>query len=422
MAKYITYENLETFLTEIREGKMVAGAYDDWIGNKRVGAGHGTIKLGYQYPKDGYLEEIKSYSTILENITKIPTDPGPEPGDNASQEEKDQYKTKKLEYDEYMRIKDSLKSSYSDVRLEDGRAYVKVEDVVYNTDVPNEIETLNAIGGIPEKTKAKDLKGKTYKQLFDDILFPTDNNIEPDGVGVIGLSITPADKLVKLGSTFSKFSNGGTLKRNKWNKYNGDMNVIGPKNKQLFSVKGPTGSGVTVTRDSMDMVNNELSDKYKVCGDYVYKVQIWHSAGTDKPKNNKGDYIDLEKYTEVANYMKAGSKAASITVNVTLPCYVKNTASVFTELPLQKWADNMRFEYEFPQHTVKNKWEFEIPREMKSMELYDPSSGSWKSAADVSLWNKTQTSREFNGIKQNYYKYIYNFNGDKNQAKIKISF
>lgn len=428
MAKYITYENLETFLAEIRRGNMIAGVGDDYKEDEKIGVGHGTIRLGYQYPRDGYLEEIKSYSEILKNITEIPTPPGPKPDESASQEEKDQYAAKKLEYDEYMRIKDSLKSSYSDVRLEDGRAYVKIEDVVYNTDIPDDVETLNKLGDIPEKTKVKDLKGKTYTQLFNDILFPTDNNIKATGVGVSGfnISIPSGERTVKLGTPVATISNGGELLRGYWDKYNGNaedggIRVIGEETDRNYFIEG---LGINSTAGDLTVNDPVIEDKYEKCGDCVYKVIIDHNAGTDNPKNNKGDYIDLSlpEHQSIANAMKAGSKTVSITVNVTAPCYIKNKTGGFDE-KLIKWSESpMYLEYNFPQHTTKNKLEFQIPRKMSTMQLFDVASNTWKDAEDIPLWGVTQEIKIFNEVEYKYYNYIYNFNGDKDPVKIKISF
>lgn len=424
MAKYITKENLEAFLSEIRSGKMVAGAYNDYKDEKQFGIGHGTIRLGYKYPENGYIDEIKTYSNSLKDITETPQHPGEAPSDGASQEEKDIYNNKKQQYDDYMRLKDTLKSSYSDVRLEDGRAYVKIEDVVYNTDIPDDVETLNALGDIPKNTKVKDLKGKTYAQLFNDILFPTDNNITAQGVGVGDFSINMymSNRIVELGSDIATILNGGKLNQGSWSAYNNGLKVIGEETSRKYKMTGP--NNVNIEDASLGIINEAIEGirQYKNCGNYTYNVTIFHNAGTNNPKNNKGNYIDLGAHPTIADVMKAGYKQSSITVNVTLPCYVKKLDGELHPTLLQWSTSTMTLEHEFPPHTSNNKSEFQIPRKMTAMQIYDANSGQWKVAEDINFWVMTKEEKTFNGVKHEYYNYIYNLNNDKDSVKIKISF
>lgn len=422
MAKYITEENLEAFLSEIRSGKMVAGAYNDYKDEEQFGIGHGTIRLGYKYPENGYIDEIKTYSNSLKDITEIPQHPGEAPSDGASQEEKDIYNSKKQQYDDYMRLKDTLKSSYSDVRLEDGRAYVKIEDVVYNTDIPDDVETLNALGDIPKNTKVKDLKGKTYAQLFNDILFPTDNNITARGVGVGDFSINMLSRIVEMGSDIAIISNGGKLNQGSWSAYNNGLKVIGEETSRKYKMTGP--NNVNIEDASLGIINKAIEEigQYKNCGNYTYNVTIFHNAGTDNPKNNKGNYIDLGAHPTIADAMKAGYQQSSITVNVTLPCYVKKSDGTFDSKQLKWTTSTMTLEHEFPRHTSNNKSEFQIPRKMTAMQIYDSNSNTWKAAEDINFWVMTKEEKDFKGLKHEYYNYIYNLNSDKDPVRIKIFF
>lgn len=444
MAKYITEENLEAFLSEIRSGKMVAGAYNDYKDEEQFGIGHGTIRLGYKYPENGYIDEIKTYSNSLKDIEEIPQHPGEAPAEDASQEEKDIYNNKKQQYDDYMRLKDTLKSSYSDVRLEDGRAYVKIEDVVYNTDIPDDVETLNTLGDIPKNTKVKDLKGKTYAQLFNDILFPTDNNITAKNVRVESFQISgiTQNTTVKLGSKFLQFDKTvdldkdgqldscGKLNQGSWSAYNNGLTVIGEETSRKYKITGP--NNVNIEDANLGIINGAIEDigQYKNCGDYTYNVTIFHNAGANNPKNNKGNYIDLEKHPTIANAMIAGSKTASITVNVTLPCWASGANGLEELNKLVPWDSVGKMEMsgtanntsvtagrEFPNHTKNKPSQFEIPRKMSKMEVLNTLNNTWESPKDINLWDETLVEKEINGMTWTYYRYTYT--GD-NRGKVKI--
>lgn len=155
---------------------------------------------------------------------------------------------------------------------------------IYDTIMNDDLEMPKDIGGISKGTKVSELKNKTYNQLFDDILFPTIIPIiEPSNAPIFTLPtiIKEVGSFIssKVSDTFEPNFNKGQIILNGISQgdYAGDYQW-----KDLYE---------SITQNSI-IINPETDGNYKLNTNnttYICKAKYTISAGTNIPKDNKGN-------------------------------------------------------------------------------------------------------------------------------------
>lgn len=253
------------------------------------------------------------------------------------------------------------------------------------------LTTPNAVGGIAKGTKVSALEGKTYSEMFDDLLFPTVNpTFTAPTASIAWKNYATVQEVGSAGPTSENFTTG----------YNaGAINLNG--------VKQANRGGTHDTANSFIYVNGDAANKTLpatlALGSTKFKYRAAFGEGP-QPKNNKGgDY---------GSPLAAGTvDSAEISVNGTYPWYASTaTAGSLTKQSLVAWnatAGAMSSgEFTVQPHTAAAPQMFKLPRKASSLQMYNTVAKAFETVA-LSDWTETSASETINGNTQTYYTYSY---------------
>lgn len=257
-----------------------------------------------------------------------------------------------------------------------------------------ELTTPSAVGGIAQGTKVSDLEGKTFAEMFDDLLFPTVNpTFTAPSASIAFKSYSSTQEIGAAGPTSANFTTG----------YNAGAIT-------LNGTKQANRGGSHIEADSFIYVNGSASNKTLpstvALGSTTFKYRAAYGEGP-QPKNNKGGDYDSP--------LAAGTVDSSqITLNGTYPWYATTaTAGTLTKQSLIAWnatAGKMSTSsngFEVKPHTAAAPQMFKIPRQVSSIQIYNSFAGKWESDK-ISNWDESTSSETINGNTRTYYTYTYN--------------
>ena len=253
------------------------------------------------------------------------------------------------------------------------------------------LTTPNAVGGIAKGTKVSALEGKTYSEMFDDLLFPTVNpTFTAPTASIAWKNYATVQEVGSAGPTSANFTTG----------YNaGAINLNGVKQANRGGTHDTANSFVYVNGDA---TNKTLPTKLAL-GATKFKYRAAFGEGP-QPKNNKGgDY---------GAPLAAGTvDSAEISVNGTYPWYASTaTAGSLTKQSLVAWnatAGAMSSgEFTVQPHTAAAPQMFKLPRKASSLQMYNTVAKAFETVA-LSDWTETSASETINGNTQTYYTYSY---------------
>jgi hypothetical protein len=223
---------------------------------------------------------------------------------------------------------DETKGEYDIYIIQGDGTLKKAGDTEYHP-TNDELNTIQ-LGGIPAGTSAGKLKGQTFSELFDMLLFPTYAPVFTDATASISLSST---SLVEIGGTLPT----ATLKTTK-----------------AFTAAGSKTQNVVYGgEDNIDDYTVTTDDTSSTVGTKTWSQSVTFATGTDSVKDSKGQYITVNKtgsnYTTLLesastdnrleksddNYViKSITKTAKATVEVVYPYYLPDASGVPTKQPL----------------------------------------------------------------------------------------
>lgn len=253
------------------------------------------------------------------------------------------------------------------------------------------LTTPNAVGGIAKGTKVSALEGKTYSEMFDDLLFPTVNpTFTAPTASIAWKNYATVQEVGSAGPTSANFTTG----------YNaGAINLNGVKQANRGGTHDTANSFVYVNGDA---TNKTLPTKLAL-GATKFKYRAAFGEGP-QPKNNKGgDY---------SSPLAAGTvDSAEISVNGTYPWFASTaTAGSLTKQSLVAWnatAGAMSSgEFTVQPHTAAAPQMFKLPRKASSLQMYNTVAKAFETVA-LSDWTETSASETINGNTQTYYTYSY---------------
>ena len=253
------------------------------------------------------------------------------------------------------------------------------------------LTTPNAVGGIAKGTKVSALEGKTYSEMFDDLLFPTVNpTLTAPTASIAWKNYATVQEVGSAGPTSANFTTG----------YNaGAINLNGVKQANRGGTHDTANSFVYVNGDA---TNKTLPTKLGL-GATKFKYRAAFGEGP-QPKNNKGgDY---------SSPLAAGTvDSAEISVNGTYPWFASTaTAGSLTKQRLVAWNATVGAmssgEFTVQPHTAAAPQMFKLPRKASSLQMYNTVAKAFETVA-LSDWTETSASETINGNTQTYYTYSY---------------
>jgi hypothetical protein len=271
----------------------------------------------------------------------------------------------------------------------------------------------SAVGGIAKDTTIESLEGKTYNEMFDDLLFPTVNpSFTAPSATIKFKNYSSTQEVGATGPTSSNFTVS----------YSAGAIIL---NGNTQATRGGTQN----TTNSFIFVNNSASNKTlptKVTlGSTTFKYRAAYNEGP-QPKNNKGGDYDSP--------LAAGTvDSSAITLNGTYPWYA-STVGVTTSAPVAKQAlvqwnatagkmytGDTGFTLE-ASGTVPQVIKVPNSRTITSMEMYDTGAEKWKSVS-ISQFDDSPTSETIsvNGTNVTYTVYTYS-GATRGQVRLRIKF
>lgn len=264
-----------------------------------------------------------------------------------------------------------------------------------------ELTMPNAVGGIAKGTALKDLEGKSYDQLFDDLLFPTVNPTFTAPSASISLKSYAATQ--EVGSTAPTTANFTTG-------YNaGAINLNGVKQDNRGGSHDTANSfiyyGSSADNKTLPTVVSE--------GSVAYKYRAAYNAGP-QPKDNKGN--------NYSSPLAAGTvDSSAVTVYGVYPYYTNSANNEsFAKLTLTNntTLSAIKFVAEGP-----NKHAFKLPAKytLTKTELLNTLSGKYENFA-TSNWTVTTETISVQGNDVSYKVYTRNDSGFNGESTFNITF
>ena len=271
--------------------------------------------------------------------------------------------------------------------------------------VDTDLEMPSAVGGISKGTTVGDLNGKSYNQMFDDLLFPTVNPTFTNPSATIKFTDYAATQ--EVGATGPTNANFVT---------NFDKGQI-----ILNGVKQADRAGNLISGNSFIYVNNDPETQALpgtvAEGNTTFKYRAAYEAGP-QPKDNKGNNF--------GSPLSAGTvDSSAITLNGTYPWYASTvTAGTLTKQKLIAWnatPGQMTTErFVLQPHTSAAKQQIKVPREITQMQMLNTVSQQME-VIGFGDWEKSEADEDVNEINHHYYTYSYN-GADRGSVTLLIKF
>jgi hypothetical protein len=257
------------------------------------------------------------------------------------------------------------------------------------------LTTPNAVGGIAKGTKVSDLEGKTFAEMFDDLLFPTVNpEFTKPSASIAFKNYSSPQEVGATGPTSANFTTG----------YNaGEIKLNGVKQANRGGTLDSTNSFIYVNGSSS---NKTLPAKVTL-GKTTFNYRAAYNQGP-QPKNNKGGNYDSPLAAGTAD-------SSAITLNGTYPWYASTSAATSTnpvvKQSLVAWnttAGNMSTGQFTVQPSGTLPQVFKLPRKLHTLQLKNALNGQMETVTDVSK-DYTESTETINigGTNVTYYVYTY---------------
>ena len=290
--------------------------------------------------------------------------------------------TLSIKVDELSEKVDNIETSEGDV------------DVVYESSIEDKtLEMPSAVGGLSKGTTVESLEGKTFSQMFDDILFPTVNPTFTAPTASISFKNYTSTK--EVGSAAPTTSNFTTS-------YNaGAITLNGVKQNNRGGAIDSANSFIYVNGDAS---NKTLPEKVTL-GSTTYNYRASYNEGP-QPKDNKGNDYDAPL---AAGYVDS----SAVTLNGTYPWFAStesaSAASPVVKQTLVAWnatAGSMstgNFELQ-PSGTLPQV--FKLPRKISSLQMLNTVSNKMETIG-LEDYNETTETINIGGVDVTYYVYTY---------------
>lgn len=280
------------------------------------------------------------------------------------------------------------------------------EILKYKSALPDDIATVNALGGIPAGTTVAKLKNKTFSQLFDELIFPTVNPTFEAPIAYLSLKSTSTPIIQEVGTTgasvpvitsFIMRFNPGAIK--------------------IAGVKKQSRAGDFNVDESFIYINNDPANKKFPReipeGSIIYKYRAAYAQGP-QPLDSKGNNYQTP--------LPAGTvDSDAIIINGVYPYFTnKDNNEAFAKLALttSNTLSAVKFKAEGP-----NKHIFKLPIKytLTKVELLNTLSGKYENYG-IDKFTKTTENIEVQGKQVSYTVYTRNDAGFNGESTFNITF
>lgn len=254
----------------------------------------------------------------------------------------------------------------------------------------------NAVGGIAKGTKVSALEGKTFNEIFDDLLFPTVNPTFTAPSATIALrdKNTSVLEIGTQGPSITDFTTSFNA---------GAINLNGVKQNNRAGALDADSSFIYIDGDATDVLTGSPYE-FNV-GNNTFTYRAYYVAGP-QPKDNKGNDYSTPL---AAGYVD--SKA--VTVSGTYPWYA-STATATSDNPVVKQAlvvwNNTAGSMSTGQFTLQPSGTlsqvFKLPRQLKTLQMLNTVSGAMDTIG-TSDYTETTEIINIGGTDVTYYVYTY---------------
>jgi len=265
---------------------------------------------------------------------------------------------------------------------------------VYDSALPTSQEVPNTIGGIESGTTVLDLEGKTFSELFDNLLFPS---ITPTTTAPSITFTENIASLVEIGSTnnisFVTGANLGTV-NNTWN---------GTTLPYAGAVSAASYSGTTSGTLSVGPGDNAIDDFVANNLIAVEGVQSW---GLSVTFGAGVDYADSNGNTIVGSAYAGGTLSKSVSFEGVYPIFLGNSAGGENQRALVSHsANNITCEQNYNETSVI-RHTIAIPNDMidssgVEFQQFNTLNGQWASISN-SDFTASSVTRTVQGNVVNY--------------------
>ena len=271
------------------------------------------------------------------------------------------------------------------------------------------------VGGI---VAGEVLTGKTYTQLFQDLLVPT---LYPTLTNPSNGFSSPLASLYEIASQ-QTFSTTASFNRGSINPAYGTNGFrSGLPNRYNY-----TGAQLPATFTSTATSNIQNIVSYVILqGNQSWTSSVRYDAG-QQPKDSKGGNYNTPLASGTTGSQTIGTEGVYPIFATTV------TIGVFTKQALQSMINANNIVYAVVPETGGNKQSFELPqawnfaRPLIGIQTYNTVSSQWEyqggtAGTSLTYWTRTSSTETIQGNVINYWKYVYN-GVDRSAVQIKLVF
>lgn len=287
---------------------------------------------------------------------------------------------------------------------------------IYSSSFTGSLTVPNDVGGITSGTTVASLTGKTYSQLFDDLLFPTVNPtfVNPSSTFTDNVnSLYEVSQSVSI--TFTSTFNRGQILLNG----SEQDKRSGLPNQYVY-----TGDGLTTT-PSTSLTNSQTITHEFSLGNQSWTNYVSYDEGP-QPLDSKGD--------DFSSPLSAGDTSTdTITIEGVYPLFGSTSdITTATKQSLVSMISANNISLSLVAETGGNKQFLDIPdawlssRSLQGIQTYNTLNGQWEyqggsAASSKTFWTTTSTTQTIQGDSVDYTRYTYN-GSDRGATTIRLVF
>ena len=271
---------------------------------------------------------------------------------------------------------------------------IVVSKVEYVSNIQDkELAMPNAVGGLAKGTKISSLEGKTYNEMFDDILFPTVNPTFTIPSATITLkNYTSPVEVGSIAPTIDNFTvtyNAGSITLNGVKQANrGGAHDV--ENSYIYYVYNDSSDDNRTLPTTVALGNTS----------YVYVAEYGEGP---QPKNNKGGDYSIP-------YPAGRVGSPALNVNGTYPWFASTESTGVVKQSLIAWnstAGSMSTGNFALQPSGTTPQVFKLPRQLSTLQMLNTVSNQMETIATTEYTETTEII-DINGDDVTYHVYTYN--------------